>query len=449
MNPDPHNPSTPPASPAPTEVDADVIVIGGGPAGSTAAMVLAKTGKRVLVFEKERFPRYHIGESLLPYNEPLFDQLGLRDLVACQGYVSKRGARFFDASGTRSVRFEFQGGRFNEHHQACHVERASFDQLLLDRARELGAEVHEQTTVTAVEFPHPSAPVTVHTRSAATDHGHAATDRCWRARFVIDASGLGALTAVRQGAKQPLPGHRRVALFSQFSGVLMEQNGDERGDIILVRFEHGWAWFIPLQPDRVSVGIVIDQPRLRELGLKPEAAFHYLAGAVPELRRRLAAADRIEPVRAAADYSFLTKRLTGPRLIRVGDAAGFLDPIFSSGVLLAMKTGRAAALCAAEAIDRGQARTRSMRVYERQTRRHMRQFWRLIDHYYSPEFLDVLMTPEPPLQLPAGVGAILVGRDRLPFGARWRLALFYLVVRLQRRLPLVPRVPVVPVPLRK
>lgn len=431
-----------------------MIVIGGGPAGSTAAMTLADAGLHVLLFEKEQFPRYHIGESLLPYNEPLFEQLGLRDLIAGQGYPIKRGAQFFDASGTRSVRFEFARGTFNEHHQACHVERATFDKLLLDHARERGARVRESTLVTAVD--HLTAPdaVTVRTRPAGDQRSAGgpgdpgAADRSWRGRFVIDASGLNTLTAVSQGLKQPLAGHRRVALFSQFSGVVMEQSDDHRGDIILVRFEHGWAWFIPLQADRISVGIVIDQARLRELGLKPAAAFDHLAAAVPEIHRRLAAARRLEPVRAAADYSFLVSRLTGPRLIRVGDAAGFLDPIFSSGVMLAMKTGHAAALCAAEAISRGQSRTRSMRLYERRTRRHMRQFWRLIQHYYSPQFLDVLLTPEPPLQLPAGVGAILVGRDRLPLGARWRLALFYLVVRLQRRWPLVPRVPVVPIPLQ-
>ena len=421
----------------------DVLVIGAGPAGSTAAMTLAKAGRKVVVIEKEQFPRYHIGESLLPYNEPIFDQLGLSGKLAALNPVVKRGAQFFDASGERSVRFEFSRGMFNQHHQACHVDRAVFDAMLLDHARELGAGVYERTLVTGIESSPDGEWSLVQTR-AANGSGPAGdasspSGRRWQARFVIDASGLSAMTAVQAGLKQSMPRHRRVALFAQFSGVLMERCEEEKGDIILVRFDQGWAWFIPLSGARVSVGIVIDQQVMRGMGLAPTDAFESLAQSIPGISRRLIAAHRLGGVRSAADYSFFTKRLVGARLMRVGDAAGFLDPIFSSGVMLAMKSGLEAGGCVDEAIACGRAETAAMRDYERRTRRHMKQFWRLVEAYYSPAFNEVLLSPNPPLNLPSGVGAILVGRDRLPWGARWRLALFYLVVRLQRFLPLVPR----------
>lgn len=419
----------------------DVLVIGGGPAGSCAAMALAKAGRSVVVIEKEQFPRYHIGESLLPYNGPIFEQLGLKKKLSALNPVVKRGAQFFDGSGARSVRFDFSRGRFNEHHQACHVERAAFDAMLLEHAHELGAQIHQRTRVAKVSQTADGSGSLVETRPSGPETGgdceQAAT--IWRARFVIDASGLAAVTAVHEGVKQPFEGHRRVALFAQYSGVLMEACEEEKGDIILVRFDDGWAWFIPLDGERVSVGIVIDQPIYRSMGLAPGEAFNRLAASIPEVARRLACATRFGEIRSAADYSFSTRRLIGPRLIRAGDAAGFLDPIFSSGVMLAMKSGLEAGRCADEAITRDHALTRAMRRYERRTQAHMKRFWKLIEAYYSPAFLEVLLCPNPPLQLPSGVGAILVGRDRLPWGARWRLALFYLVVRLQRSIPLVPR----------
>jgi FADH2-dependent halogenase len=231
------------------------------------------------------------------------------------------------------------------------------------------------------------------------------------------------------------PRHRKVALFGHFRGVPLPA-GDRQGDIIIVRLEESWAWLIPLGPEKVSVGVVLDQAAFKASGLTPEAMFGRLVESSSVLTEKLRAAERLGPLRAMADYSYTNRRFVSPRLVRVGDAAGFMDPVFSSGVHLAMESGHEAAKVVDNALARGAALTWRMRRYERWLRRSMRMYFRMIEKFYTRPFIEVFVEPKPVLQLPAAVSAVLAGRLDNAWPVRWRLAVFFFIVALRARLPL-------------
>lgn len=400
----------------------DIIVIGGGPAGSTAAGVLAREGWRVLLLERETFPRFHIGESLLPYNRRLFAELGVLPLIERSGFIRKFGAQFVVGGGGRRLDVRFAEGAFNEETSAYQVERSQFDHLLLEHAAAAGAEVRQGCPVEAYGIGEDAVSVT-------------AGGEEMRARFLIDASGQANFTGNREGLRVGYAGHRKVAVFGHFSGVPRDE-GERSGDIIIVRLEQAWVWIIPLAGDRTSIGVVRDSAALK--AADPESLF---AGAVASgrfLREKMAAAQRIGPLRVIADYSYSNRSFVGPRLVRVGDAASFLDPIFSSGVLLAMQSARDAAREVGGALRRGRAMTAGLRRYQSRLRRFMRHYWRLIDGFYRQEFVEVFTAPDPPLRLNSAVNAILAGRLDPPWAVRWRLAVFHLLVRLRRHWAFTP-----------
>jgi flavin-dependent dehydrogenase len=401
----------------------DVLILGGGPAGCAAALTLAAAGRKVVVLEKEVFPRFHIGESLLPYNRRLLETLGLLPLMESAGFLRKVGAQFWLGNGSRHVDFRFSDGGFNEETSAWQVERSDFDHRLLQEVRRRGVEVHEGRGVAEYEVAEDG--VTVRT----TD------DAVMKGAFLIDATGQSSFTGVREGLREMHPRHRKIALFGHFRGIPLPP-GDRQGDIIIVRLEQEWAWLIPLSPEKVSVGLVLDQRAFKEAGLAPEAMFDRLVGASSVLSEKLAVAERIGPLRAVADYSYTNRRFVSRRLVRVGDAAGFMDPVFSSGVHLAMESGHEAAKVVDDALRRGAAMTWRMRKYERWLRRSMGLYFRMIEKFYTRPFIEVFVEPKPVLQLPAAVSAVLAGRLDNAWPVRWRLAVFFLIVALRARLPL-------------
>ncbi len=409
----------------------DVIIIGGGPAGATAAAVLARASRSVLVLEKEHFPRFHIGESLLPYNRDLFEEIGVWEEMQAQSFMVKRGAQFTASSGEPRARLVFANGRFTKHPEAFQVERAKFDEILLRHAQRCGAEVREGSPVIHHEIS--AHKVSVRHRN---DDG---TETEAHARFLLDASGMTGLTGTREGIRRVHPHHRKVAVFGHFSGVVMP-DCEEQGDIILVLRDRAWFWMIPLSADRVSVGVVLDLDEFSKLAKKPAALFDDIVRETPELWNRMRDARRDAEIHVITDYSFRMDRMVSPRLIRIGDAAGFMDPIFSSGVMLAMQTGRDGARCAIEALEKNQALTPAMQRYERNTREAMARFWDFIERYYTRNFIDLFLQPSSFLGLPSGINAVLAGRPDLPWSVRWRLKVFFLLVWLQKRLPVVPRI---------
>lgn len=415
----------------------DVLIIGGGPGGSTAATLLARAGRRVLVLEKERFPRFHLGESLLPCNRPLFETLGVWPALQAAGFPRKTGAQFLIANGSKARRFVFRHGRFTRVPETLQVERARFDDLLLRNAHRHGAAVREGWTAGRVTL-QPD-----HVMVEASDP--AGRPRTFRAAHLIDASGRANLTGTQQGLRQVHPRHRKLAVFGHFDAVARDP-GEAGGDTVIVRDLDRWFWLIPISPTRTSVGLVLDKDTFAAEGGDAAAVFWAAVRRSAVMRARLAGAHLPGALQVTSDFSYFNRRLAGPRLARVGDAAGFMDPIFSAGVYLAMWSGQLAAEAMDAALAEGTDGRRHLARYERRLRRAMRVYWRLVEHYYTTPFMELFLEPRYRLDLPAAVVAVLAGELEPAWPVRWRLELFYLLVRVQRYRPLVPRLDFSPVP---
>lgn len=409
----------------------DALIIGGGPGGSTAATLLARAGRRVLLLEKEVFPRFHIGESLLPYNLRIFEELGVLPTLEQAGLIRKWGAQFHLGDGSKSLCLVFRNGRFTRETMAYQVERAAFDHVLLKHARASGAEVREGWTVTRAD--------NTSTAAQLQARGPDGVKQVFTGSFLIDASGRANLTGNQEGLRVVHPRLRKVAVFGHFSNVALD-SGETGGDTVIVRLENKWFWVIPLSAEKVSVGCVMDQDELVRSKEAPEQVFQRLWRGSPALHERMKEAKLIGPMHTTSDFSYHNRRLTGPRLLRVGDAAGFMDPIFSSGVFLAMHTGRLAAEVVHDSLRGGEGSNRRLQRYEKEVSRAMRLYWRMVEGFYTLSFFEVFMEPRPRFDLPAAVTAILAGELGGGWALRWRLGLFFLLTRVQAHWAFLPRI---------
>ncbi|MGB0583158.1 MAG: NAD(P)/FAD-dependent oxidoreductase, partial [Limisphaerales bacterium] len=355
--------------------DYDTIIIGGGPAGATTANLLAKAGQRVLVVEKEKFPRFRIGESLLPHNQPLFDELGVTEALKPFNYPVKKAAHFTLASGEKSIRVVFGDGHFNRQATAMQVERSTFDEVMLKRAEELGADVRHGVAVNAFRDDYDGVSVTIGNETLTAD-------------YLVDASGQANVTGNLSKLREFHPGLKKLSVFSHYEGVKLLE-GDVFGDIILARGSSRWFWIIPVGPTKTSVGVVCDRKEFAERSLEPSEYLQQALEVSPAMRERLVDARQVMPPKTITDYSYLNRELTGKRLLRVGDAAGFLDPIFSSGVFIAMTSGKRAA----EAILRAKSDRSALAQYEKKLRGTLEFYRDFVELFYTRSFMEVLLNP--------------------------------------------------------
>jgi FADH2-dependent halogenase len=405
----------------------DVIIIGGGPAGSSAACTLRKAGRKVLVLEKEKFPRFHIGESLLPYNRPIFDELGVWSKIQAAGFMVKRGAQFWMGDGSLHTRLNFSKGSFTEFPESIQVERAKFDDILLRHAEELGAEVREEALVTEHRIERECVTVKFRAKDGTEHEAQAA--------FLMDASGLNNFTANREKLREYYPGHKKIAIFGHYSGVQMTE-GEEKGDILIVRRENSWFWMIPLADDKVSVGLVLDVNDFKALQQEPQAVFDDAVLSTKAVHDRMINARPITQGHVLSDFSYTNRKLVSDRVVRVGDAAGFIDPIFSSGVMLAMNSGQRGAQVVHAALAAGKAMTFAMRRYEWSTRKHVSRFWQVIDKFYTKHFAQLFFQPSNKFRMVCAINCVLAGRPEMTFATWWRLRFFFALVWMQKRFSL-------------
>jgi flavin-dependent dehydrogenase len=418
-----------------TAFDYDLLVIGGGPAGSCAAAGARLHGLKTLVVEKCEFPRFHIGESLLPAGNRVLRDTGVWPKVQAAGFIPKFGAEFHRSEGTEVKKVVFSESLIPGLDSTFQVERARFDAVLLDHARELGADVWMQTTVKALE-------------NLAGGYQASLTgptgETTIRVPWVIDATGRETgLMSDQKRALDPSPFPKRMAIYSHFTGVVRAP-GREGGNILIVRLEGGWFWIIPIDAERTSVGLVTTVEAFRAAGETPESYFQRAVAGSPKLRELLAGAAPTMGFHVTSDYSYFRRDLAQERLVLAGDAGGFFDPIFSSGVYMATFSGKLAADMVARAHAAGRALTTAEQLrYTRTIKRHAAVFQKLIAAFYDDDAFDVFMSQQVPWDLMRGLTSIVAGYATLNWPLWWRYKVFLTICRLQRHWKIAKR-PITP-----
>ncbi|HZE43654.1 MAG TPA: NAD(P)/FAD-dependent oxidoreductase [Steroidobacteraceae bacterium] len=382
-----------------TEV-CDVAVVGGGPAGSTAATLLARRGYKVIALEKAHHPRFHIGESLLPMNLPVFERLGVLDKVRALG-IFKPGADF-EADNERGYNtYAFARAIGNSPPHAYQVWRQDFDKMLYDHARESGADAREGHEVLRIDQTGPR-----ETRlEVRSDEGRSYGIQ---ARYLIDASGRDAFLSAGKKLRRKNGQHQSAAIFGHFRGAALRA-GEDAGNISIYRFDHGWMWMIPLPDGVMSIGAVCRPEYLKQRKGRTAEFLMDTLHLSPGLRKRIEGAELIGEVRVTGNYSYDSTRMGGPGWVMVGDAFAFLDPVFSSGVYLAMSGAEQAAAAVDTALREPQREKGLLRKLEKRQRAGMARFSFFIYRFNGPVMAQMFREPRNTWRLEQGVISMLAG----------------------------------------
>ena len=382
--------------------ECDVLVIGGGPAGTTVAPLLAEKGYRVVLLEKARHPRFHIGESLLPANLPLFERMGVAEEIKAIG-MEKWGAEFVSPHHDMPQCFQFADAWDKTMPYAYQVKRAEFDTILLRNAEKKGVEVHECCKAKAVDFLPDNSGAVI---KAQHDDGR---EFEWKARFVVDASGRDTFLANRFQIKHRNPKHNSSAIYGHFSGA-KRHDGQAAGNITIFWFEHGWFWFIPMMDDVTSIGMVTWPYYMKTIGERNIEQFLIDGIAMcPALAERLQDAKLVNKVEATGNFSYVSERNHGENYLLLGDAYAFIDPVFSSGVLLAMNSG----VLGAEAIDTCLSRpaqsVAALKRFDALMKHGPKEFSWFIYRVTNPIMRDFFMFPKNIFRVKEALLSVLAG----------------------------------------
>ncbi|HTS65388.1 MAG TPA: NAD(P)/FAD-dependent oxidoreductase [Candidatus Acidoferrales bacterium] len=357
----------------------EAIVIGCGPAGSAASAVLAGKGRRVLVLEKEKFPRYHIGESLIPYTYFPLARMGLVERMKASHFTRKYSVQFVSPDGRASHPFYFFKHLQHEAANTWQVLRSEFDQILMDNAREKGAEVMEEVTV----------------RETIEENGYVTGVRAvtkagealeFRAPITIDATGRDAFSVTRRGWKVRDPYLNKIAIWTYYKGAMRDAGVDEGATTVAYVPEKGWFWYIPLAGDVVSVGIVAEKDYLYKDSKEPAEIFHREVGSNKWIERHLSIGRQFGPYRVTGEYSYRSRYCAANGLVLIGDAFAFLDPVFSSGVFVALCSGERAADAVDQALKDGDYSAGRFTSYGADLCRGIEAMRRLVYSFYDHAF---------------------------------------------------------------
>ncbi|HTL30925.1 MAG TPA: NAD(P)/FAD-dependent oxidoreductase [Tepidisphaeraceae bacterium] len=407
----------------------DVVIVGGGPGGATAAMVLARAGKKAVVLEKTKFPRFHIGESFLPRNFPLIQELGLEEQLKALPHVPKFGAEFGMGNEFNSSRFTFRIGLLPGS-PTFNIERAVFDDMLLKEARKSGAEVRENVTVRKI------------VRMRDGDVAIATDKDEITGKYLFDASGQSTLVGKHLGTRRPHKSKhlQRIAYFQHFEGV-KRLAGEEAGHPAIFMSQEGWFWVIPINDQVTSVGLVMDAEIARSLGVPANQILQWGIERCPVVRDRCANATGPKTNEVIADFSYMCKPYAGDGHFLLGDAAAFMDPIFSSGATLAMMGASEAANRIIEVLDGKISADTARKKYIRLVEGSTSIFFGLIRDYYTHSFRELFLNGQGPLNVHGAVISILAGQvfPKPAWALVWRLWFFRLCMFINRFYPLVPK----------
>ena len=379
----------------------DVFIIGGGPAGSTAAALLAQHGRDVVMVEKMQHPRFHIGESLLPRNLAVFDRLGVREQVAAMG-IYKPGAEFISDETGASVSFNFAFGIDQDYTHSYQVPRAEFDAMLFDNATRRGARTAMSTSVTNVAMGRDGE------RAVVTVIGPDKQPKQFAPRYLLDASGRETFLAGRMGLKKVNKRNNTAAVYAHFRGA-EQRDGEMQGFISIHLTADGWFWLIPLPDDITSVGFVGTQAAFKNAGRDMRAFFLDRIQSSPTVSSRMSGAELATGVSATGNYSYSASSWGGDGYLMIGDAFAFIDPVFSSGVLLAMAAGEMAADIAGTWIDDRRLGLRMARDCERKQKRLIDALSWLIYRINTPELRSMFMNPNNKFRMRDGLVSVLAG----------------------------------------
>jgi flavin-dependent dehydrogenase len=398
----------------------DVAIIGGGPAGSVAGAVLARNGRRVVILEKEKFPRFRVGESLLPASSDTFERIGVKEKLDRAGFLIKHGGEISSACGARGV-YLFRNSLNPRWKTSYQVDRSKFDQVLLDHAEDCGCEVRYEVSVDNCAFEGEEAILS----------GNEGIE-ILRAKYLVDCSGRNAVLANHLRLKEPYRHLRKFSVFAYFQGPPIPPDPDA-SLTRMIRADDCWYWLIPMAEGKWSVGVVMDHERFRSLQLSAEQAFEECIRKQPQVYHRIREAKRFTPVRATADFSYRTKRMFGDHWLMAGDAAGFIDPVFSSGVHIAIYSGEQAAIAVQAALEHPRARRFAFRRYQNLVQERLATYLKLSSGWYTQEFIEIFLQPRGRIKLVPALSTVLGGNPARKLGIKLRLQLFYLLVYLQGR----------------